>query len=83
MQVETQPKPLAPIAITFRQDAEYLHAANDVLHHEPLTRELPIVCLLLVGQRMQLAFLVGQTAVLVGQTAVLMALFQAQIAAVR
>ena len=31
VQVETQTKPLAPIAITFRQDPKDLHAANKVI----------------------------------------------------
>ena len=74
-QVKPQAKPLAPISVTLRQNAEDFQAADHMLDHEPLFRQKAVLGLLLLGERMQFALLVRQTAV--GMTFV-----QAQVAAV-
>ena len=75
-QVKAQPKPLAPVAVALRQNPKDFQAADDVFYHETLLRQLPVGLLFLVGERVQLAFLVRRLAV--G-----MMPHQAQIAAVR
>lgn len=75
-QVEAQAEAPAPVAVALAQDAEDFQAPNDVLGHEPLPRQVPVLCLLRRRQRMKLAALVWRPAV--G-----MLLDQAQIAAVR
>ena len=62
-QVEPQPKPLAPIAVTLGQNPKDFQAADDVLNDEPLPRKLTVLLLLLVRQRMMLAFLLREAAV--------------------
>jgi len=75
-QVESQAKPLAPVAVTLRQNPKYLQAADHVLHHKPLFGQAAVLGLLLLSERMQLAPLVRQAAA--GMT-----LDEAQVSAVR
>ncbi len=74
-QVEAQQEALPPVAITLRQDAEDFQAADDVLDHDPATRQLPVALLLLVGQ-------LGLPRLLPRRPALCMQLLQALIAAV-
>ena len=62
-QVEAQAEPLAPVAVALAQDAEDLQAPDDVLGHEPLPCQLPVLCLLLARQWVQFAALVRRLAV--------------------
>ena len=49
-QIETQSKAAAPIAVSLRDNPKYLQMSNDILNHDSLSCQLPILSPLLFAQ---------------------------------
>jgi hypothetical protein len=64
-QVEPQRETTAAIAVALRHDPKYLQMPDDVLHHDPQPRQLPILSLLLACQLRALRLLLRRARVLV------------------
>ena len=63
-QVEPQAKPLAAVAIRPAQEAKAFEPVDDVFGHQPLTRQLLIVLLLLCSEPMMFALFMRRARVL-------------------